>query len=96
MDQLCSGCRQSLAQTPTPATQRRGQVPHGCSSPRRGTGQPEPVQRFKSQDSMAELVTSAHLNTSGAVAPHLKNKLFSTAEGQSKLSSINAWGWVCT
>lgn len=44
---------------------------------------------------MAEPVTSARLYTSGAVAPCLKNKLFSTAEGQSKLSGIEAWGWVC-
>lgn len=70
-------------------------MPHGCSSPWRGTGHSEPVLRFKSQDSMAELVTSAHLYTSGTVAPCLKNKLFSTAEGQSKLSGIEAWGWVC-
>lgn len=53
-------------------------------------------QEFKSQDSMSELVTSTHLYTSGAVPPHLKNKLFTTAEGQSKLSSIKAWRWVCT
>lgn len=96
MDHLRSGCRQSLTQTEAPAAQRGRQVRYGCSSPWQGTGQPEPVQQFKSQDSMSELITTACLYTSGAVAPHMKNKLFTTAKGQSKLSGITAWRWVCT
>lgn len=94
MDHHCSGCRQSLTQAP--AARRGGQVPRGCSSPWQATGQPELVQQFKSQDSMSELVTSACLYTSGGVASHVKNKLFSTTEGQNKLRGIKAWRWVCT